>query len=602
MTEAQHAEGDDLDIDSLIQERFEEDPEFDVAEVANQFCSDRDYNLQIALASVFQLRGYDYPWLIKQLNRSDLNLDAKSKSAVIREIYDTASAFDLPFFGSRLDGCGVDVDSLGLKSEVDHFSIGEEFGNLKVVDRIGVGGLVLVYRAICRSDGQSLAIRTPRRIDPRRTPGQFEALRKEFRLLEVLGSRPIPGIQKQLRWESTDFGPISICEFIDGLPLNIVDRSGFYARDILQIIAELADILEQLHARGVIHGDIKPENVLLAEDRSVHLIDFNVSLDSDLAIPKSTPFSGSHSYMGLDALAGGPPEVNLRRDVYAIGAMLYELIEGNKMVDASSREDAFAGVAVANMGVKDLFSESTPTSVRSIVTLATSRDVNNRFEFCDDVAKACRQAIQFLNEKVEPYRDPNLVAFRLGRAIGEIKYRYGVLVPLMVELISLGSLRKLEKEKQLALFGFSSLGEEGRNVVLLGKQFGQTFSTCDPGDFFSRVPLGLMRYTVAQFEDVKCRLGDLSEWIEAFELHCEELFGNTKIQSVLFSLGSLISEMQSNDMDAERCESLCGKSPLQPISTQISKVLSDERIKDARSKIQAVEDFLRDWLRKSANY
>src|SRR5262249_30988081 len=110
----------------------------------------------------------------------------------------------------------------------------------------------------------------------------------------------------------------------------LAQRGSGYEREALRIVARLADGLAYAHEHGILHQDLKPANVLLREDGTPMLLDFNLAQDTKLRgnLP-AAHVGGTLPYMApeqLDAFRDGRPRPDPRSDVYALGLILYELL------------------------------------------------------------------------------------------------------------------------------------------------------------------------------------------------------------------------------------------------------------------------------------
>ena len=540
----------EFDVDAFVQDCLSISPDLDADEVLEQFQGDNGkYELPRVLETVFQLRGYDYGWLVSQFRRNDLALTNDAKALVIHSIYQTATEFERPFLGSKLVGCGIELDSLMLKTEGDWFAIGEEFDRIRIVDRIGMGGALLVYRGATLGDGLSVAVRVPRKTSKGTTATLHNLLRTEFALLERLSEYQMVGIQKQLRWLETDFGPVSICEFIDGITLSRMVGTSLSAQEALRIVRELARIVEQLHVRGIIHRDIKPENIIVDNAGSVFLLDLNVAVPSDITAITVDRFPGTFAYMSIETIAGGASEVSIQRDVYSLGALLFELVEQKPFISATTKEDAFAAIAVNVGAIQDRFTDKTSVGARSVIECATAIDPVLRFDGCASFVDALDQAIENPEERVLPKRNPVVLAFRLGLSIGEIDYLLRLVMPVLTELENVGSIKNLHQERQIDLLGVVGIGEESKRVAELLKDLKIHSSAIDPDQYFVRAPIHWAVRDPTNFDELRLRLeqarvrydeslksiltsfADFSERLNAFKFgaNCVDLSGHDAV-------------------------------------------------------------------------
>ena len=573
---------------ALVEQSFFAYSDVDPLRIGGTEFISSEWENELAVEVIFQLRDYDYEWLSIQLNRDQLS--KKSKSSIIRSCFEKASEFERPFLGSKLHYCGTELSALCLKSKIDAFAIGHNVESLTIRDRVGLGSLVTVYRATDSAETNSYLIRAPRPIEDSKRMTQHEVLRSEFNTLSNLSDAGIQGIPKLHRWLESDVGPIAICQYVDGVSLR--EMKDVELSVALNCVLALSRILENLHKKRIVHGDIKPENVLLSVDQSIFLIDFNAAIASNPADVQSERFSGTPSFMSLEAIAGGHSEVSIRRDIYALGALLYELVEGTPFVAASSRAEAFNGITVKSMNITDIFRATTPKGVKALVRFATELNPDDRFESFADFTRALEGVLLDPSACIAPIHDPRLVSWRLGRSIAEIGFWSNVLGPIVESLISVGSMGKLRIDQQMELLGCTAIGEEGKKSVSLGKRLGISIEVVKEDEFFSRLVMELNTGRFYDFQQIKNKLASVIEWVQRSEQVCLEfLESNAELKSYL-NLGILLGVIPSWGGGKSEFISEVARSPVKNLRTAIEKVFNDSRLKNRRSRSQTIEYIL----------
>jgi serine/threonine protein kinase len=128
-------------------------------------------------------------------------------------------------------------------------------------------------------------------------------------------------------------GPFFTRSFIDGSPLDLAVES-LTPRKRVQLVAQVAQIVAPLHRVGVIHGDLKPGNVIVDPEGRAHVIDFGLArIVADRGRPEST--GGTPSFMAPELLQGEPSSV--QGDIYALGVTLWIVLTGNDPFSALGR-------------------------------------------------------------------------------------------------------------------------------------------------------------------------------------------------------------------------------------------------------------------------
>lgn len=190
-----------------------------------------------------------------------------------------------------------------------------------VLELLGRGGMGAVYRARDRELDEMVALKVIRP-DRARHPDTLESFRHEVKL-----ARRVTHVNIARTFELGVADGVMFCtmELIEGESLRhrLVREHSLPVADAVAIARALCDGLAVAHAAGVIHRDIKPDNVLLASDGRVVLADFGVA---SLTADEQGAFSGTLEYMAPEQARGEPPSP--ATDVYAVGLVLYEMITG----------------------------------------------------------------------------------------------------------------------------------------------------------------------------------------------------------------------------------------------------------------------------------
>ncbi|HVK09508.1 MAG TPA: serine/threonine-protein kinase [Gemmataceae bacterium] len=200
---------------------------------------------------------------------------------------------------------------------------------------LGSGGMGVVYQALDRRTGERVAIKVLR-FQPAANPTLFRRIEREFRAASTLEH---PNIVKALAFESDESSCFLVYELINGGSLG--DRLESHGRipeaDAVKLITQLAQALNYAHSFGVIHRDVKPDNVLILRDGRVKLTDFGLAkeLDNDEVLTRQASGLGTPNYMApeqfVDARSAG-----VQCDVYSLAATLFHLLTGRIPFDGKT--------------------------------------------------------------------------------------------------------------------------------------------------------------------------------------------------------------------------------------------------------------------------
>lgn len=210
-----------------------------------------------------------------------------------------------------------------------------QIGPYEVIDKIGEGGMGVVYKATQSLPRRTVALKV---IKPQMvTRHSLERFRFET---QVLGRLQHPGIAQiyDAGTTRTDFGeqPYFAMEYIRGTPLSeYVKIRHCTLQERLALIQKIADAVHHAHTRGVVHRDIKPANILVTEDGQPKILDFGVArsigsdIDESANMTRVGQLVGTVPYMSPEQVGGESDEIDARSDIYSLGVVLYELLAGH---------------------------------------------------------------------------------------------------------------------------------------------------------------------------------------------------------------------------------------------------------------------------------
>jgi TolB-like protein/Flp pilus assembly protein TadD len=215
---------------------------------------------------------------------------------------------------------------------------GTRLGPYEIVDRLGAGGMGEVYRARDTRLGRSVALKV--------LPGAVAADRAQIERFEQ-EARSTAALQHPNILVVHDFGtsggaPYIVTELLDGETLRERLRAGALpTAEALQLSRQLAAGLAAAHAEAIVHRDLKPENLFVTRDGRLKILDFGLARcqqpqpDSPTLTPTAAgTILGSPGYMAPEQVRG--EEADARADVFAFGAVLFEMLSGERAFDGGS--------------------------------------------------------------------------------------------------------------------------------------------------------------------------------------------------------------------------------------------------------------------------
>ncbi len=204
-------------------------------------------------------------------------------------------------------------------------SPGLHIGRYRVIRLLGEGAMGRVHLALDPELQREVAVKVLREGEAREL--FFARFRNEMRAAARFHHANVVMVHDA--GEDPAMGPFVVYEFVAGPSLRAqLDAGPLSAREVLRIGRGVAAALDALHAVGVVHRDIKPDNILLGADGSVKLADLGIARVPDAALTRDGQFVGTPAYAPPEAITRG--DYSARGDVYSLASVLYEALTGTR--------------------------------------------------------------------------------------------------------------------------------------------------------------------------------------------------------------------------------------------------------------------------------
>lgn len=266
-------------------------------------------------------------------------------------------------------------------------------GKYIIVSKLGSGGQCDVYRAVHPELAGEVAIKLAKvNLGSREVLQQ--TLRHEGRLLSQLAH---PHLARVYDLDVQQDRPYLVIEYVRGQNLHQYARSHRMTPDqIAGWVAEVARGLAEVHRVGLVHGDCKPNNIIIDQQGRARLIDFGMAWRCDAYVDPSQEsdanISGTVPFMSPEQAAGGRDKVDHRSDIFGLGATLYYLITGHPPYHVDSLAQGLRLAQQGRWNRQALDAAAMPKSLKRICRRALDPDPALRFGSGDEMADALERS------------------------------------------------------------------------------------------------------------------------------------------------------------------------------------------------------------------
>jgi len=270
----------------------------------------------------------------------------------------------------------------------------------RIVERLGVGGYGIVYRAVDERLDKPVAVK----VLSHRAASSATAVARFRNEALATGRLAHPGIVAVSDFETLPDGrPYIVMELVHGetLAARLRRLGPMPVRDAVRIMLQVCSALERVHRLGIIHRDLKPENVMLCEGDQdgplVKVVDFGIAKLServgDASLTKNGQLIGTPAYMSPEQARAGSP-VDERADLYAAGIILYEMVSGTLPFSREHVVDALVSKLVDEPRSLGQIVPRLPPGFEAAVMKAIAREPETRVASASEWAAALRPFLE----------------------------------------------------------------------------------------------------------------------------------------------------------------------------------------------------------------
>lgn len=250
----------------------------------------------------------------------------------------------------------------------------------EILEIIGSGGMAVVYKALCHRLNRYVAVKVLK--DEFAENSEFrEHFKAESQAVAMLSHPNIVSVYDYSRDSNCQY---IVMELLEGITLKqYMQKKGALSwKEALHFATQISKALSHAHSKGIVHRDIKPQNIMVVKDGSIKVADFGIAhLQSENA--ETTETMGSIHYISPEQIHGDP--VDARSDIYSLGVVLYEMLTGKLPYEGDTVE------AIALQHISQMFTlpadiqPDIPLQLEDITLKAMSAELNLRYQSADEL-------------------------------------------------------------------------------------------------------------------------------------------------------------------------------------------------------------------------
>ncbi len=308
----------------------------------------------------------------------------------------------------------------------------------ELLDPLGSGGMAVVYRALDRRLNRNVAIKIMR---PELAHNEKfrQRFRTESHAIAKLNHPNIVGVFDVSHSESVEY---IVMELLDGVTLKqyLRDHGPLDVRKALNFSMQIAGALSHAHSKGIVHRDIKPQNIVIVGEDTVKVADFGIAnLQSEMPHVENEAIGSVH-YISPEQARGLP--VDERSDIYSLGIVMYEMLSGTLPFDGDDdRAIALKHLSTVPKPLREI-APSVPEAFSSVVMKAMAASLDERYQSADELLAdldklrlALAGALEHVEGNVEPLgtagemsRDDYIRRRRRSKLVSSLSGILGVMV------------------------------------------------------------------------------------------------------------------------------------------------------------------------------
>jgi len=257
--------------------------------------------------------------------------------------------------------------------------IGKTISHYQIIEKIGEGGMGIVYKAKDTTLERTVAIK----FLPRQTATQAEERQRFYIEAKAAAALNHPNIATTHAIEEVEDDVFIVMEYIEGQELKQkIDAGPLPVKDAIQIILQIANGLQEAHKKGIVHRDIKSANIMLTGSGQIKIMDFGLAkVRGGAQVTQIGTTLGTAAYMSPEQARG--EDVDHRTDIWSLGVVLYETIAGQLPFKGHYEQAVLYSILNEDPESITCLRRGVPTELEAIMNKALAKSPNERYQQVD---------------------------------------------------------------------------------------------------------------------------------------------------------------------------------------------------------------------------
>ncbi len=256
-------------------------------------------------------------------------------------------------------------------------------GRYEILSILGIGGMAVVYKAFDHKLKRNVAIKVLRD-DVAMDAQSRRRFRTEYQAVGMLSHPNIRAVYDVVSSGDTEY---IVMEYVDGINLKqyLKKKGAISWKETLHFSTQIAKALSHAHSKGIIHMDIKPQNIMLPKDGTAKVADFGIAQLEEGAQEQedSEEAVGSIHYISPEQARG--EAVDARSDIYSLGVVMYEMLTGTLPFDGDSVEEVAMKHFTVAPTAPTAINPDIPPELEEITLRAMQPDPDDRYPSADEM-------------------------------------------------------------------------------------------------------------------------------------------------------------------------------------------------------------------------